>query len=201
MAGKLQEKLLLYNIRVHQDKEAFGLLYDAYIKSIYRFVFFKISNKEEAEDLTSDIFLKTWIYITDPQRKEVGSFRGLMYQIARNVLIDRYREHKHRVEVPLEEGEEVAAEGVDMQSNIMQQQEQERILSILKKLKQEYQDIIFLRYIEALSIAEIAKILGKKNTAVRVTLYRAMRVLKRFLYPEKEEEHSRDNIYDKENEA
>ena len=58
MPGKIAEKILLYRLQVERDPEAYGTLYDIYVRRIYRFVYFKVSSHEEAEDITSDVFLK-----------------------------------------------------------------------------------------------------------------------------------------------
>ena len=64
----LKEKSLLYKVREKQDAVAYGELYDYYVTRIYRFIFFKVRTKEEAEDLTSEVFLKTWEYINSTKK-------------------------------------------------------------------------------------------------------------------------------------
>src|SRR3989338_11581242 len=90
MSGTLQEKILLFKLQVEQDPEAYAALYDLYVKRIYRFVFFKVSSHEEAEDITSEVFLKAWRYITE-KKSAVESFSGLLYRLARNSIVDSYR--------------------------------------------------------------------------------------------------------------
>ena len=65
MSGTISEKILLYLERTKQDPDAFSELYDAYVKRIYRFVYFKVSGHEEAEDITADVFLKVWNHIIE----------------------------------------------------------------------------------------------------------------------------------------
>ncbi|HYE59615.1 MAG TPA: hypothetical protein VEA18_00320, partial [Candidatus Kapabacteria bacterium] len=78
----LKEKKLLYRVQVDHDKDAFGELYDLYVEKIYRFVFFKISDRAETEDVVSEIFLKTWNYLINKEKGEVDSFSGFVYQVA-----------------------------------------------------------------------------------------------------------------------
>ncbi len=177
------EKKLLYRVQVHKDTEAFGELYDQYIEKIYRFVYLKVSHKQEAEDIVSDVFLKAWNYLTDSQRgstDEIKSFSGLIYTIARSSLVDFFRARARRRECTIEVLENIAHEDT-IESSINTRQDIEQILRVLKKMKREYQEIIVLKYIEELSAAEIAKILDKNTTAVRVTLHRAMKILKRLV--------------------
>lgn len=178
MSGKLSEKILLYKLRVRQDPDAYAALYDKYVRQIYRFVYFKVSNHEEAEDITSEVFLKTWHYIQE--RKEVQSFSGLLYRIARNCVIDLYRAKSIKRETPLNEEIE-RGDGGAWYRALEITAESERVLGALKKLKQEYREIITLRYVDELELAEISAIMEKGPVAVRVTLHRAIKKIKQIL--------------------
>jgi RNA polymerase sigma-70 factor (ECF subfamily) len=181
--SNLQEKRLVYRVRVYKDAEAFGKLYDLYVQKIYRFVYFKVSHKEEAEDIVSDVFLKAWNYLTDIQREteaEIKSFSGLIYTIARTSLIDFFRARARRKECTIEVLENIAHD-VSTESAYDAGKDIEYILRNLKKMKREYQEIIVLKYIEELSTAEIAKIIGKSTVSVRVTIHRALKILKKML--------------------
>jgi len=176
------EKILLYRLQTKQDPEAFATLYDLYVKRIYRFVFFKVSGHEEAEDITSDVFLKVWNHIAG--KKELKSFSGLLYRVARNCIIDLYREKSFHANPlllsELPEGREPAA-SIDLGERVGVTIEAERIIQAIKKLKQEYQEVITLKYIDELSVEEISEITGKGNIAARVTLHRALKKLKQLL--------------------
>ena len=179
MVLKLDEKILIYRVCLKKDPEAFGQLYDLYIEKIYRFIYFKISSKEETEDLTSEVFLKVWRYLIDGTGKSVSSFSGLVYKVARNSLIDFYREKAKRQErlidftdstkdIGDEFGVEKLESGIDARKLIQQ----------IKKLKHDYQEVLMLRYVEDLSVSEIAEIVDKSSLSVRVLLHRATRKLK-----------------------
>lgn len=172
----IEEKLLLYRVRVNQDEQAFATLYDRYVEAIYRFCFFKLSNKEEAQDITSETFIKVWQYLINTEHLEVQNVKSLIYSIARNNIIDLYRSRSRRPELPLDESIDVVA-ATDVVETMNQSQDHERMLGLLKKLKQEYQEVVMLRYIEDFSIGDIADILGKTNTTIRVTLHRAVKKL------------------------
>jgi len=174
----IEEKLLLLKIKTRKDPEAFGCLYDNYVEKIYRFIFFKVSSKEEAEDLTSEVFLKAWNYLIGEER-EVGNFTGFIFQIARNKVIDFYRARAHKQEKETALDPELEISTVDKNfEQVAVNQELEKLLKTVKQLKQEYQEIVLLRYVEEMSISEIAKILEKSNLNVRVTLHRAGKKLK-----------------------
>lgn len=182
MSSKISEKLLLYRLQSKQDPDAFAELYDLYVKRIYRFVFFKVSGHEEAEDITSDVFLRVWNHLSEG--KEIKSFSGLLYRTARNCIIDLYRSRSYQANPlllsELPEGIEPSDLG-EAAEKIAAQGGAEEIIKAIKKLKQEYQEVLTLKYVDELNIAEIAEITGKGNIAVRVTLHRAMKRLKQIV--------------------
>jgi RNA polymerase sigma-70 factor, ECF subfamily len=177
MTSTVKDKILLYRIRSQKDKAAFAELYDKYVESVYRFVYFKISNPTEAEDVTSEVFLKAWDYLTKTPDRSINSFRGLVYKIARNCVIDVYRDRAKRQEFSIEAVPDLQS-SEDIASNVEINYELERITVTMLKLKQEYQEVIQLKHIEGLSIREIASVLGKRSGAIRVTLHRAIKKLK-----------------------
>lgn len=180
MPAQIAEKKLVYQVIKNRDPEAFASLYDLYVAKIYRFIFFKVSKKEEAEDLTSDVFLKTWQYLAEKTDREVKSFSGLVYQIARNVLVDWYRARANRAETPLDGVPEIAVSEKAF-TDFDTQYDAAKVLKVVRQLKQEYQEIILLRYIEELSVKEISYIVKKSPVGVRVTLHRALNLLKKAL--------------------
>ena len=179
MSSTITEKLLVYRLQTKQDPDAFAELYDLYVKRIYRFVFFKVSGHEEAEDITSDVFLRVWNCIAEG--KEIKSFSGLLYRTARNCIIDLYRSKSYQANPlslsELPEGIEPSDLG-DAADKIMAGTDAVKIIAAIKKLKQEYQEVLTLKYVDELSADEISEITGKGNIAVRVTLHRAMKRLK-----------------------
>ncbi len=178
MISSLREKRLLYRVEAKQDADAFAELYDAFVDRIYRFVALKVAHKEEAEDVTSEVFMKAWQYLTSGRHDRVESVSGLFYTIARTTIVDLYRKRATRREDAIEEAASIP-DRKDTNATMDTTIDYTHLLKKIKQLKQEYQEVILLKYIEEYSTAEIAKILGKKRTAVRVTLHRAMKVLER----------------------
>lgn len=181
----IAEKLLLLKLRTTEDPEAFAKLYDTYAKRIYSFVFFKVSNREEAEDITSEVFLKAWRYINE--KKKIESFSGLLYKLARNSVIDLYRS-KSRQKETLSINTEIEIElgdggkwKEDLGDELVNKLEMQKIVGALQKLKQEYREVVTLRYVDELEVSEIAEITGKGHIAIRVTLHRGLKKLKELL--------------------
>ncbi len=187
---KLSEKILLYQVQVKHNPEAFGKLYDLYVKQLYRFVFFKIGNHEDAEDITAEVFLKTWNYLQE--KKEIKSFSGLLYQIARNSIIDSLRSKSIQPEF-LNADDQLLEIGDKKKWNeqIDSSLEAQSVVESLKKLKHEYREVITLRFIEGMGLNEISEITGKSAVSVRVTLHRALKKIKEIL--EKQNQNNKES--------
>lgn len=170
----LQEKVAFLRLR-SGDTEAFAFFYDKYVKNIYRFVYIKVSSREVAEDLTQEIFLKTWQHLVD--KKQIDNFQAFIFRIARNSVVDYYRRH-NRQSLPLEYLTEDSAMAPEQHLQTHQALEIEKILEDLKKLKPEQQEIIYLRFVEDLSVDDIAKIVDMEKSSVRVLIHRALNKLK-----------------------
>lgn len=173
MKTPFQEKFLLFTIRSKKDPQAYAALYDKYVQEVYRFVFFKVSSKELAEDITSDVFLQVWQYLiqsSDPVR----SFRGLLYKVARNKIIDTYRSRATAQHVRVEDIPEIA-DDANLEQSVQSKQLADEAIDLIKQLKQDYQEVLLFRLLEEKSIKEIAEIMGKTQTSVRVMLHRALK--------------------------
>lgn len=173
----LKEKYLIYRVRLGKDAEAYGQLYDYYVDRIFRFIFFKVSSHEEAEDLTSEVFLKTWEYINGTKKK-IENFNALIYRVARNCVIDHYRTRKDSQRETDEDQLLKIQDKRDLADEVETKMEIVNIEKHLNKLKDDHREVLVLRYIEEFSIAEIAEIIGKRKSNVRVLLHRALKALK-----------------------
>ena len=154
--------------------EAFGQLYDTYIKRIYDFIYYKTMHQQTAEDLTSDTFFKALRSI-NKFKDETGSFQAWLYRIARNTVIDHYRAKKTTVAL-----EDIWGLGsmddieVDVDNKVMI----EKIQSHLATLTSEQRDIVILRVWEGLPYKEIGAIIGKSPEACKVSFSRTVNKLR-----------------------
>ncbi len=167
------------------NKESFGVLYDEHIKSIYRFIYFKVNSKEEAEDLASETFLKAWNYLTKiDNSNKVHNFKAFLYQVANNLVIDFYRK-RSLLPISLNDGEWEDANVPDEKlfgiDKIKKEDDAEELRKAFKKIPENYSSVVIWYYLEELEIPEIAQILGKSEGTVRVTIHRALKALKRVL--------------------
>lgn len=182
-----EEKLILKRAE-EGEKEAFAEIYDFYVVKIFRFVYLKTNSKETAEDLTSETFLKYWKYIKakgktgEKEKIENNKIGSFIYKIARNLIIDYYRKKNFAaIEISEEEKETIIDQKQDILAELTRKQEIEELRKALGQLKDDYQEILILRYVEDLSIAEIAEITEKKKGAIRVQLYRAAKMLEKVM--------------------
>jgi len=176
MNNPLANKILFLQVQ-NKDHEAYGRFYDLYVEKIYRFVFFKVNSTEDAKDLTSEVFLKTWQYIKND--KKIKNLNAFVYMVARNCIVDFYRDRSRK-----EDNEEAINEAhlaIGGDSPLLKhtkEAETAEVLKALSQLKDEYREAIILHYLNELSAREMSQILGKSPGAVRVLLYRALNALR-----------------------
>ena len=170
-----EEKLIIDAIS--GEASAFGLLYDKYQPQIYRFIYLKVSHREEAEDLTHQVFFKAWQNIGNYQIKGLP-FSSWLYRIARNDVIDHYRTRKPNLNIEIIDEPAVKD---PTEQKIDDNIKLESVRKAVLQLNHEQQDVILMRFVEELSFGEIAKIMDKSNGAVRILQHRAIRNLKKIL--------------------
>ena len=182
----LRESYYVYRMRTSHDEQAFARLYDEYIVSIYRFIYSKISSKEQAEDVASETFMRLWQMIQ--RGEEVHHVRGMLYRIARNLIIDTYRRRQSASivgPVTFQEGEtstdtEAQLSDAGKGSRVIEARADVALLmDQIAQLKEDYQDVLTLRLMEDLPFQDIAEALGKEVGAVRVLFHRAVKALQR----------------------
>ncbi|MBU1179498.1 RNA polymerase sigma factor [Patescibacteria group bacterium] len=177
----IKEKYLLFRAKSFNDTEAYGQIYDRYVERIYRFIFFKVGSKADAEDITSEAFLKTWQYIKEG--KPIKNLNAFLYAVARNLVVDHYRTQARKYDT-----EEGIVGDIRSDANIAGKMElksdAEQILRAMRTLKDEYCEVIVLRFLDDLSIGDIAKIIDKTSNNTRVLVHRALGALKKSLDPD-----------------
>lgn len=152
---------------------AFDGLYNLFFHKIYRFVYFRVGHKQTAEDLTEDTFVKAFASLSSLSSPEL--FEGWLYKIARNLIIDYYRQKKLTINLlDVENSLEYETNVVDL---LNLQYQQAILLKLLKELGADEQAVIRMRFLEDLDTAEIAAILGKSTGNIRVLQHRALHKL------------------------
>ncbi len=159
------------------DAQAFALIYDQFVKPIYRFIYFRV-DPQIAEDLTEETFLKAWQHL--PSYKVTGApFSAWLYKIAHNLVCDYYRKHQIVDEVDENMADPIQNRDPVFQVNV--RFNQIRIRKAILKLPESHQQVIVLKYINDLNNQEIATTIGKSEGTVRTIQFRALRQLRQIL--------------------
>ncbi|HEY3505046.1 MAG TPA: ECF subfamily RNA polymerase sigma factor, BldN family [Actinocatenispora sp.] len=166
------------------DTEAFGAIYDRYADTVFRFIYFRVSTRQTAEDLTSETFLRalrrigsfTW------QGRDLGAW---LVTIARNLVADHFKSGRYRLEVSTAEvldadSPERGPEG-SPEAAVVDKLTNQTLLEAVKRLNPEQQECIVLRFLQGFSVAETAQTMGKNEGAIKALQYRAVRSLARLL--------------------
>jgi RNA polymerase sigma-70 factor, ECF subfamily len=164
-----------------RDTEAFAMLYQENLDTVYRFVFFKVSNHAVAEDVTADVFAKAWANIERFEWRNLP-FQHWLLRIARNAVIDYWRSSKPTRSV--DELYDTASGEVSPDDAVVRDLESERLRRAMEQLPDEQRDVLLLRFVEGFSHADVAAVLGKSVVAVRQIQVRALQRLKKILSDE-----------------
>jgi RNA polymerase sigma-70 factor, ECF subfamily len=170
---------LLVQSAVVGNALAFGRLYDRYQPMIYRFIAVKVGRREDAEDLTHQVFLAAWQGIG--RYRDLGNpFSSWLYRIARNQVIDHYRAKKPNVSLD-EMDAEMVEDPVISQLDLPRKMQIEQTLAAVRKLGQDYQDVIIIRFVEDFSLKETARAMKRSEGAVKLLQHRAIKELQKLL--------------------
>lgn len=159
-------------------KDEFTNFYNQNIDRIFRYLFLRTNSLEIAQDLTADSFFKFWLF--QEKGNKILNPRAFLFRLARNNLIDFYRQKKKNFSISLDE---LKDKGFEIsQEDFLKEQEQDEeikiVLKALKDLKPLYSEVIIYHYLENLSVKEIAFIFKKSENNIRVLIHRALKALK-----------------------
>ena len=164
---------------VDRDRAAFTALYDNCIDKVYRHVYYRVSNRIDAEDITQEVFIKAWKAI-DKYKRTGAPFVAWLIAIAHNLIIDYYRAKKNFAS--LEEADARGQiDGANPEAMAEAMFKQNDVRDAISKLKEEKQKVILMRFIDGFSYREIANFMGKSEGAIRVIQYRALNDLRDML--------------------
>ena len=181
MLEKIKEKLLINRVQ-KGEIEAFSELYDVYWPKIRKFFLGRVKRIEDAEDLASQVFVKILSHLQSGGTEQVfDNFNAYLYKIARFTLIDHWRTNGSRETIDLEELETVLASGEDTEEIVEQRRRLAVFQEVLNSLPPDDAEVLTLRLIQDLSMADIAKILDKNEGAVRVQFHRAKKEMQKRL--------------------
>nr|WP_189916222.1 ECF subfamily RNA polymerase sigma factor, BldN family [Kitasatospora xanthocidica] len=165
------------------ESDAFGRLYDHYADTVYRYIYYRVGSRATAEDLTSETFLRalrrigtfTW------QGRDFGAW---LVTIARNLVADHFKSSRFRLEVTT--GEMLDSNECERspEESVLESLSNAALLDAVRRLNPQQQECVTLRFLQGLSVAETARIMGKNEGAIKTLQYRAVRTLARLLPPD-----------------
>ena len=164
------------------DREAFGVLYERYVGRIYNYIYYRTGNPYDAEDLTARVFFRAMRRISTYEDRGVP-MSAWLYRIAHNLVANWHRDRGRRTEIPLEEGAVYASSQDHPEVALLRTEERERLLSVIRKLPADRQQLLIFKYVEHLSNAEIGMIMGRTEGAVKSLYHRTLLSLRDDLQP------------------
>ena len=155
------------------DSEAFGVLYDRYVRHIYRYIYYRTGNVADAEDLTEKTFFQALSNLDRYQARGVP-FSAWLFRIAHNLVANWHRDTRRRPKVPLDDPAVASHSTVDPVTLAEMQEEHNELRRIIARLPQERQQLLFLKFVEELPNAEIGQIMRRSEGAIKALLHRTI---------------------------
>jgi RNA polymerase sigma-70 factor, ECF subfamily len=166
------------------EGEAFGRLYDLCLEDIYRYVYYRVGHRQDAEDVTEEVFIHAFRAIDSYQVRE-APFAAWLFRIAHNAVVDHYRRRGAglTVTIALETAAEPADPGAD--AAVHAGLAAEDLAAIIGRLTSEQQQVIILRFVLGYKISEVAGLTGRTIEGVKALQHRGLAALKKMMEPEK----------------
>lgn len=166
----------LVDLAKQGDSEAFGQLYDHYVTGVFRFIYYRVGSQQLAEDLTSETFVRGLRAINrfNWQGKDFGAW---LTTIARNLVADHYKSSRARLEIVSDSVPEGDNHAPGPENEVLALISNELLFEAVNKLPKEQRDCVLMRFIQGMSIAQTAEVLGRSEGAVKQLQLRAVRSL------------------------
>jgi RNA polymerase sigma-70 factor (ECF subfamily) len=162
----------------HYEAQALAEIYDRYAEAIYRYLYRYVGDAAQAEDLTSEVFVKL-LQSLNTARAPRDRLPGWLYRVAHNLAMDWFRKGSKHVEMPLDA--ELATDIESPLAELERRQTHEQLRAALRQLTVAQQRVILLRFGEGFKLAEVARLMGKSEGAIKILQYRAVRRLRNLL--------------------
>ena len=162
------------------DAEAFGLIYDAYVDVVFRYVYFRIHDKHLAEDFASETFVRALRRIDSVsfQGRDIGAW---LITIARNIIRDHLKSSRYKLEVTSADMRDADRATDGPEDEVLSGLTHAELLSCVKQLNSEQQECIVLRFLQGLSVSETALAMDRNDGAIKALQHRAVRRLAKLL--------------------
>jgi len=175
----LEQLQALIEEAIAGSREAYAAIYDILFAEIYRYMYWNVSKREDAEDLTAEVFLRGFKAIAGLKKDAVHS-KAWFYRIARNLVIDHRRRYGRRRESTLEEAWDLDC-GTDLERLQEKQYESGLIREALRELTEEQRQVLILKYFSGFTNEEVGGVLGKQAGAINALQYRGLKRMEKIL--------------------
>jgi len=160
------------------NSDAFGELYDRYVGKIYNYIYYRTGNLHDAEDLTARVFFRAMRHIGNYQDRGLP-LSAWLYRIAHNLVANWHRDNSRRKEISLDDGFTVLKHHEPQPEIVLENtEEMEQLLKVLRRLPPERQQLIILKFVEHLPNAEIGRIMGRTEGAIKSLYHRTLIALR-----------------------
>jgi RNA polymerase sigma-70 factor, ECF subfamily len=159
------------------DLDAFGVLYEKYIERIFNYVYYRTGNVHDAEDLTARVFYRALHHIHTYTDRGLP-FSAWLYRIAHNLVANWHRDRSRHQEIPLSDAPTLHYRGEPPEVAMMQSQEQDALLKLIRHLPSERQHLLILKFVEHMSNAEIGATMSRSEGAVKSLYHRTLMALR-----------------------
>ena len=163
--------------RAARDADAFGELYERYVDRIYNYIYYRVANVHDAEDLTARVFYRALAHI-DEYRDRGAPFAAWLYRIAHNLVANWHRDRSRRHDIRLDDVVDLAERGESPEHQAERGDEARVLLSAMSILPAERQQLLILKFVDGMSNVEIARVMGRTEGAVKSLYHRTLIVLR-----------------------
>ena len=155
------------------DPAAFGILYESYVNKIYNYIYYRVGNQHDAEDLTARTFHRALDHIERYVNKG-APFSAWLYRIAHNLVANWHRDQSRRKIISLEDIKLRARRRDGPVEAAERKEERDQLLAIIRRLPPDRQQLLILKFTEGMSNAEIGKVMGRSEGAIKSLYHRTL---------------------------
>ncbi len=160
-----------------QKREQFIESYNEHVDAIFRYILFRVYNRQRAHDMTQEVFTKVWKVLVDG--KNIENLRAFLYKVAYHLIVDESRKKKEQsLDVLKEVGFEITGNDEKFSQDMVDIQ---IIVERIENMGENYRDILLMRYVDDLPVGEIASALGLSENVVSVRIHRGIKKLRNTL--------------------
>ena len=159
------------------DKDAFGELYERYLDKIYSYIYYRTGNHHDAEDLTARVFFRAMAHVESYTERGVP-FQAWLYRIAHNLVANWHRDRGRRKVIPLDEFIAASLKSDSPDKQAEDQEERDALRAAIRRLPEERQQLLLLKFVDHLSNAEIGDIMNRSEGAIKSLYHRTLIALR-----------------------